>query len=819
MQKETLPLTSWAFLEPKSRHWLKARVPGCIHTDLFRHKRIPDPFWGSNENELQWIEERDWDYRCRFAAQPEFCDYEHIELVAEGLDTVASIRLNGHNIGWTENMFLGHRIDVKQAIRAGRNILEIRFGSPISYIRARRKPGDFAEWNDRIGGCSHIRKEQCSFGWDWGPRFATCGVYKPIRLEAWRENRFETVRIRQRHEAGLVAASIEAQLARGGDEIRGVVCRNEQVVAEISNGKFEIPNPELWWPNGHGDQPLYDVHLELVQGDKVLDRWSARIGLRTIVLDRHPDDFGESFQFVVNRRPIFAKGANWIPAHSFVSEIRRSDYDNLLTSAAQAHMNMIRVWGGGIYEMEDFYDLCDEKGLLVWQDFMFACAIYPGGPEFLASVKAEAEHQVKRLANRACLALWCGNNEIEQMPGEISKTKQRKKAYNDIFYGILPEAVVCHDGETAYWPGSPHNPEGYEKGPNNERAGDSHFWDVWHARNPVKSYEKKRFRFCSEFGMQSFSSPEIAAMFCLPDEWNAFGHAMENHQKNRAGNSIIREYTSRRYRLATDYSSLAYLSQINQAYCMKVAVEHFRRSIPCTMGALYWQLNDCWPGFSWSSLEFGGRWKALHFAARRFFAPILVSAHVPGDEWMGMGNILRSSIREIHLHTVCDAPGKTNGLLSWTLFHLDGRLLEAGEKGVFLGYGQSHLQKTLDLSKNMKAHGARNICLRIRLETDAGAISEDTVFLTAPRFIEFPRIPISTTVERATQREFQLGFHSRGFHHAVQIDLPGIAHKFGDNFFDLYPGETRKVRVCTEKAAMLAEIKRALTIRSLADVY
>jgi beta-mannosidase len=819
MQKETLPLTSWAFLEPKSRHWLRARVPGCIHSDLFRHKRIPDPFWGSNEKELQWIEERDWDYRCRFAAEAKFCDYEHIELVAEGLDTIASLRLNGQNIGWTENMFLEHRFDVKEAIRTGRNILEIRFGSPLLYIRARRKPGDFAEWNDPVGGCSHIRKEQCSFGWDWGPRFATCGVYKPIRLEAWRDNRFESVRIRQRHEAGHIAASIEAQLAREGDQIRGTVCRNDQVVAEISDLKFEISNPKLWWPNGHGDQALYDVRLELVQEDKVLDRWSGRIGLRTIVIDRHPDEFGESFQFVVNGRPIFAKGANWIPAHSFVSEVSRSDYDNLLTSAAQAHMNMIRVWGGGIYEMEEFYDLCDEKGLLVWQDFMFACAIYPGGTEFLASVKAEAEYQVKRLANRACLALWCGNNEIEQMPAQILRTKQRKKAYDDIFYGILPEAVTRYDGETAYWPSSPHNPEGYKRGHNNEKAGDSHFWDVWHARQPVKNYEKKEFRFCSEFGMQSFSSPEIAALFCPAEEWNAFGHAMESHQKNRAGNLIIKDYVSRRYRMATDYPSLAYLSQINQAYCMKVAVEHFRRSMPRTMGALFWQLNDCWPGFSWSSLEFGGHWKALHFAARRFFAPVLVTAHIPGDEWLGIGNIWRSTIREVHLHTVCDAPGKTTGTLSWTLFHLDGRLLEAGEKSVFLGYGQSHRQKTLDLSGNMKTYGARNIYLRIRLETDDGSVSEDTVFLTAPRFMELPRTPIATTVKRTAQNEFQLAFQSRGFHHAVQVDLPGIAHRVGDNFFDLYPGEMRKVQLSTKKAAMLAEIKRALSIRSLADIY
>jgi beta-mannosidase len=817
MQKATLPLTSWAFLEPNSRHWLTAQVPGCIHNDLLRHKRIPDPFWGSNEKELQWIEERDWEYRCRFAVEPGFCDREHIELVADGLDTIATIRLNGENIGWTENMFLAHRFDVKQAIRPGRNILEIRFGSPIGYIRARRKWGDSVEWNDPVGGRSHIRKEQCSFGWDWGPRFATCGIYKPIRLEAWKRNRFESVRISQRHEAGTVAASIDARFAGEGGEVRGVVCRNDQTVAEIADLKFKIANPELWWPNGHGDQPLYEVRLELIDGEEVLDRWTGRIGLRTIALDRHQDEFGESFQFVVNGRPIFAKGANWIPAHSFVGSVRRSDYESLLTSAEQAHMNMIRVWGGGIYEMEDFYDLCDAKGLMVWQDFMFACAIYPGGPEFLASVKAEAEYQVTRLANRACLALWCGNNEIEQMSGAITKRAPRRKAYEEIFYHILPEAVARYDGETSYWPSSPHNPEGYTKDPNNEKSGDAHFWDVWHAKQPVKRYEKTAFRFCSEFGMQSFSSPEVAATYCLPEECDAFGRAMENHQKNRSGNLTIKDYVSRRYRLASDYASVAYLSQIHQAYCIKVAVEHFRRSMPRTMGALYWQLNDCWPGFSWSSLEFGGRWKALHFAARRFFAPVLVCAHVPGDEWLGMRNIWRSSIREIHLYTVSDAPGKTTGLLSWALFHLDGRLLEAGEKSVFLGYGQSHRQKTLDLSRKLKTYGARNLILRIRIETEREAVSEDTVFLTAPRFMDFPGGAISTTVERTTQREFQLGFHSRVFHHAVQADLPGIAHKFEDNFFDLYPGEMRKVRVLTEKAAMLAEIKRTITVRSLAD--
>ena len=304
-------------------------------------------------------------------------------------------------------------------------------------------------------------------------------------------------------------ANIDARLAGDGGELRGSSRDLAKSSLRSPSLKFEIKNPELWWPNGQGAHPLYDVRLELVDGQEVLDCWSARIGLRTIVLDRHPDEFGESFQFVVNGRPVFAKGANWIPAHSFVSSVSRGDYDNLLTSAEQAHMNMIRVWGGGICEMEDFYDLCDEKDCSSGR-ILCSPARSMGGPEFLATVKAEAEHQVKRLANRACLALWCGNNEIEQIATEITKTAQRRKAYEEIFYQILPEAVARYDGETSYWPSSPHNPEGYTKDPNNEKSGDSHFWEVWHAKQPVKRYEKTAFRFCSEFGMQSFSSPEVA---------------------------------------------------------------------------------------------------------------------------------------------------------------------------------------------------------------------------------------------------------------------------------------------------------------------
>ena len=478
------------------------------------------------------------------------------------------------------------------------------------------------------------------------------------------------MRVQQQHSAGRVLLTIQPQLTQQDADI-GVRCRlalDGQLVAQAEgSGEIElaVEQPQLWWPNGLGAQPLYELQTELLHADEVLDRQHQRIGLRTIVLDRHADEWGESFQFVVNGVPVFAKGANWIPAHSFVTAVGRADYQNLLSSAAEANMNMLRVWGGGIYEMDDFYDLCDQLGLMVWQDFMFACSLYPGDEQFLALVEQEAAYQVPRLANHACMALWCGNNEIEQMPPEITATPERQAAYEKIFYDILPAAVAAHDPATPYWPSSPHNPEGYQQGHNNERAGDCHFWDVWHARYPVKRYEEMKFRFCSEFGMQSYSSPAVAATFCPPEEMNVFGPAMENHQKNAAGNQIIFDYVARLYRYPKDYAALAYLSQLNQAYCMKVGIEHFRRSMPRTMGALYWQINDCWPVFSWSSLEFGGRWKALHYAARRFFAPALVSAHVPGDEKAGKGNYIANTIHDVNIYAVYDGVAAQDGTVKW----------------------------------------------------------------------------------------------------------------------------------------------------------
>ena len=809
-------LVNWQFHSGGEPHrWLAAQTPGCVHLDLLRHGLIPDPFYGSNERNLQWIEQETWGYRTQFVADDALLAGDVIELVGDGLDTLATVTLNGREIGRTENMFAGFRWALPAGLLRGGgdapNELVIEFAPVPPYLAKNHRPDDAREWNDPVGGCSHIRKEQRQFGWDWGPRLVTAGIWRSLRLESWTGARLDTVRLRQEHPpgGGPVTVRATAVVQTASKPQTGLTCRarlslDGRVVAESAGSAdkplaLEVVDPQLWWPSGHGAQPLYTLEVELLDGATPIDRWSARVGLRTIVLDRTPDEAGEAFRFLVNGRPIFIKGGNWIPAHAFAPAVTRPMLDDLLQSATDAHLNLIRVWGGGIYESEDFYALCDEKGLLVWQDFMFACALYPGDdrPDFVASVREEAAYQVRRLAHHACLALWCGNNEIEQMLRTVEASDTQVSAYDRIFHDVLPAAVTAFDGATDYWPSSPHNPAGWREAFHSERGGDAHYWDVWHGRQPVKAYETTRFRFVSEFGMQSYASPEVAATFCPPEEWNIFSPAMENHQRNNSGNLIIFDYLSRLYRFPKGYPALSYLSQLSQLHTIKTAIEHFRRCQPHTMGAIYWQLNDCWPVASWSSLEFGGSWKALHHGAKRFFAPALVSARHVGLEEPGVGNLLVSTLGAVELWTAYDGlPAEVPAVLSWSLRHLGSNAeVEAGEQAVTLRYGQSVKQVVVDFTAAMTAHGAPNLALHVRLSAEGRIVSEDTVFLTAPRFLQLPRAPVQLNVIGLdTNGAVEVEVVSSAFQHRVCLATPGCPGvRYSDNFFDLWPGEPRRV--------------------------
>jgi beta-mannosidase len=825
MHSFSLSTAEWKFRDATARSpWRPAVVPGCVHRDLLRLKRIPDPFWGDNEAGLQWIEEHVWEYRTTFIVPVAMRKEGVVDLVADGLDTLATVTLNGHEIAQTENMFLGYRWDVKSLLRPGKNELVVRFASAMDYIRTQRTGHQPKEFNDPVGRSQVIRKEPCQFGWDWGPRFVTAGIWRDLRVEGWTGNRLENVRVAQEHRSdGSVQLKLTPELAHADPaaQCRWKLTLRGVSIAEGVGSDIVVTRPELWWPSGHGAQPLYQLSIEVVSDSgQPIGTWIRRIGLRQIVLDRHPDQWGESFQFVVNGRALFSKGANWIPAHSFVAGLGRSDYERDLRSAAEANMNMIRVWGGGIYESEEFYDVCDELGLLVWQDFMFACARYPADEAFVASVKAEAVYQIRRLRHRASLALWCGNNEIWGLNHtELESQPPLLVDYNLLFHELLPAAVGAEDGVTPYWPSSPWRGDRAHAHAAGEQRGDTHFWDVWHSRLPVKDYEKYAFRFVSEFGMQSYSSPETNATFADSADNNVFGATMENHQKNRGGNQVILDYVSRHYLFPKGQDELIYLSQLNQAYCMQTGVEHWRRNMPRSMGALYWQLNDCWPVASWSSIEFTGKWRALHHLARRFFAPALVTAHVPGEETTIIGNYRRTSVNEVHLYTVYDAPEEAQGILRWDLFHLDGRILKRGTRKVALRYGESVKRLTLETATWIKSFTHDGIYLRIALDIRRKRVSEETVFLTPPRFLSLPKGKTKVDVRLTGPQQAEIGFTSDVFQHRFAFELPGILRSSTDNFFELYPRERKCVTVELAQKITAAGLRGRIQFRSLADTY
>lgn len=825
----TLTSCDWILRQVGESDCISAEVPGCVHTDLLKNERIGDPFYGDNELNLQWIEEHDWEYQTQFDLCEDDMQAEFIQLCADGLDTVATVWLNDHEVGRSENMYIAHRWDVKKHLHVGKNQLLIRFYSALEYIRTHRT--DFVPPKDHldpVGNSVRIRKQPSQFGWDWGPRLVTAGIWRDIRLEGWDEARLDRFNVDQHHaDDGGVTLSVDPKFLGEwqGVQYKVEVSLGDEVVcaAEAEAGdqaELKIDQPCLWWPAGQGGQPLYQVRVSVHGGaGEFVGELTKRIGLRTIRLDQSDDQWGRAFQFVVNGRSVFMKGANWIPADSFVTRLSRENYQRDLEAAVQANMNCIRVWGGGIYEDESFYDLCDELGLVVWQDFMFSCILVPGDDSFLQSVEVEATQQVQRLRDRACLGLWCGNNELPQLNQcFFAERPELKHDYEKLFHHLLPNIIEQYGASTDYWPSSEWRgvfESGHELG---EKSGDTHFWDVWHAGHPVKDYEKWHFRFCSEFGMQSYSSPETNATFA-PEGANIFGPIMENHQKNTAGNQVILDYVSRRYRFPKSQDYLIWLSQLNQAYCMQVGVEHYRRSMPRCMGALYWQLNDCWPAASWSSIEYTGRWKALHYAARRFFAPTLASAYVPGDEIIGKGNYRHSTVREVNLYTVYDGVEPMDARLEWQLMHLNGQMLLADSKDVELRNGESVQHQQLDLADALSEHGRENLYIRVALESACELLSEQDVLLTPPRFIDLPNGEVSAEISKEGQGVFSIVFHTDVYLHAFTFNLRGLSFAASDNVFPLFPGRPKEVQLLLPNGIDLNQVRKSLKHWSLVDSY
>ncbi|HOC22378.1 MAG TPA: glycoside hydrolase family 2 protein [Anaerolineae bacterium] len=869
-------IKSARFRQQGSAEWLPAQIPGSVQTDLLALGLISDPFVADNELRVQWIPERAWEYDLIFDVPAGLLAEERLFLVCDGLDTVAEVSFNGASLGETANMFRRYTWEVTGRVQAGENHLRVQFPPLLPPLRARQAQEPLASPAQAIPGGPFVRKAICQFGWDWGPQLPPVGIWKDVRLEGYHAARLADVHLRQQHGDGKVQLSAAVTLERWQtgeltallrltDPQGGV--QETTVNLAGDHGLLELPvaNPQLWWPNGYGAQPLYRVEVLLYRGDTVLDSRTFQVGLRTLELRREPDRYGESFVFVVNGVPIFAKGADWIPADSFPTRISDASLEHLIRSAAEVHMNMLRVWGGGFYEEERFYDLCDRYGILVWQDCSFACAIYPTDAAFFENVRQEVVENVRRLRHRASLALWCGNNEMEwgwdSWGWDRPENAPYREAYDRMFHHLLPEICAAEDPDTPYWPSSPSSGRHFAV-PNSVHAGDTHNWEVWHGNQPFGHYRNHPSRFVSEFGFQSLPPLETVRTYAEPADWNMTSYIMEHHQRNEAGNGKIIHYLTDHFRLPKDFPALVYLSQVLQAECVRTGVEFWRRSRECTSGTLYWQLNDCWPVASWASLDYFGRWKALHYAARRFYAPVLLAAEDCGPE--------------VGPRPVTDPAADEQRRVRWTVEQLDGEPLGSGERVVSteaLGYLLGTAAGTAPPWKPLATVYVTNDLLtpwegavRWTLETLAGhplRMGELPVKAAAQSAVQVCALDFSDVVTRENRREVVLVYElwrgetrvslgvlpfcpskhlqltdpaleatvaaedgvavvslrATSLARFVALTVAGADVIFSDNFFDLPAG--REVAVCVPLPSGwdLARFQEALRIHSLVDSY
>ena len=833
---------AWQVRQTGTEDWLPALVPGGVHTDLMAAGRIPDPFLGDEELRVQWVAERDWEYRRTFKLDASVAAEKRLAIVFDGLDTLADVRLNGQLVGHADNMFRTWRWDVTGRLLVGDNEVTVYFhsavrrGAELDAARPLDRP------HETLAGGPYLRKAPCHFGWDWGPKLPSIGMWQDMRLEAWSVGRLDDIRLSQAIDgiAAGIGARVEVQREprSAAPELTATMRvhhpdgRVEAVQAAMAAGesaadlRLVVWNPELWWPNGLGAQPLYQVEVELAEGDRKLDVRTLQLGLRTLELRREPDEWGESFTFVVNDVPVFAKGSNWIPADSFPARVTPAQLDALLGAAAATNHNMIRVWGGGYYETETFYDLCDRYGILVWQDFMFACSVYPlTDLGFLANLEIEVREQVRRLRHRACLALWCGNNEMERgwtnWGWDRPENADLKAAYLRFFSKTLAEWVAAEDAATPYWPSSPSSGRPLEA-PIGGNSGDEHEWIVWHALAPFSGYGHETYRFVSEFGFESLPAMKTVAEFAPdPADWNLGSPMLDHHQRCPSGNARILYYMAQQFRLPQDFPSFVYLSQVLHAEAMRVGVEHWRRLRDRCSGALYWQLNDCWPVSSWAGIDYYGRWKALQYATRRFYAPILLTAEVEGDG--------------VSLAVTNDTALPWLGEVRWSLEQLDGEILAAGAAEVEARATATTAAGVVPLAAADRKFKSETVLVAELWRADTLEARAVTTFGPDKQLaLRKPNLEVSVWTStgsgagaraRAGAGAGASGSARRAFVRLlsdtlvrrVELSVDGADVIFSDNYFDL-PAR-RRVEIAFELPPGLSIRDAHVRVRSVVDTY
>jgi len=819
---------SWQFRQITSapqepeNGWLPATVPGDVHLDLLANKKIDDPFYRDNESKLQWIENASWEYRDTFDVSPALLARANVDLVFDGLDSAAQVLLNGTQILNTDDSFRIWRISAKKYLHSGSNLLYIVFPSPIA---AAQLVAAMDPWQTRTGTApkTYIRKAAYEYGWDWGPRFVTSGIWRPVRVEVWDKVRIADFAIRQRdvsREAAHIDAEVTVEASSNSSaqisiQYAGLAAPLTKA-ATLHTGRnvidipIEIRKPKLWYPAGYGDQPLYEFTAHVSIAGQTADKRTVKTGLRSIVLDRHLDKWGRSFQLVVNGIPVFAKGADVIPFDSFANRVTAANYRRILESARDANMNMIRHWGGGYYETDEFYQICDELGIMVWQDFMYGNDWQPGTYGFKLTMEAEAEDQVRRLRNHPSIVVWCGNNETEialnwsprdKLPLEVKY--QMWEDYLTEFSGILNRVVERLAPETPYWPSSPS--ADYEQLSDKYQSGDAHVWDVWHGRVPFSTYETHHSRFVTEYGFQSFPEMRTIEAFTQPeDRTNIFTPVMLAHQKNNEGNSIIHDYLLKDYPEPKDFPSFLYASQVLQAEGIKIGAEHFRRSRPETMGSIFWQLNDCWPVASWSSIDYYGRWKALQYYARRFYAPILVSPHIESGS--------------VKVYVVSDKTDAQPATLRVRLMDFDGKALLEDSHDVSIDPLSSKVYLDWPLAKLTQAGATDTSRVFVVAELTSGGaqLSRNLIYLAPTKEVHLK--PASLTIETTgAGGKYTVRITSPVLARSVYLSFGSVEAEVSDNYFDLLPGETAEIGVSS--TASLDDLKAQLHVISLTDAF
>src|SRR5579862_3098106 len=847
-----------AAAHPEAAAWHAAQVPGVVQTDLLAAHLIADPFSGDNESRLQWIGLADWEYRTTFQVDAATLEREHVDLVFDGLDTFAEIFLNDQQVLTADNMFRSWRVSVRPLLKPGPNTLRILFHSPVTSMIPKVKALPYIlpsvstvnEGNEEnVATAPYTRKAAYQYGWDWGPRFLTIGIWKPVRLEIWDSARVANFHIQQRkitQDVAELSAELDIEASRSmlasvainyagvefsnpsepkgrtrrpgekGDDAAGPVVQQAIRLDPVTNHisiPLRIDSPKLWYPAGYGAQDRYRFSATVTANKAVIARAEVKTGLRSVELRRAPDQWGKSFTFVVNGIPIFIKGANVIPFDSFPSRVTPARYRQILQAARDANMNMVREWGGGIYESDVFYDLCDELGLMVWQEFMFGGDMVPGDLAFQENVREEATQQVKRLRDHPSIVLWCGNNEIEagwqvwadRLAFKESITPpQRERVWQDyvvLFHDIIKSVVEQYGAPTPYWPSSPS--ADFEEPSNSQDNGDMHYWGVWHALEPIHNYNLQDPRFMSEFGFQSFPELRTIASFAAPDERAIDSPVMMSHQKNHGGNERILTYMLREYPEPRDFASFVYISQVQQAEAIKVGAEHLRRNRPRTMGALFWQLNDCWPVASWSSIDYFDRWKALQYYARRFFADLLVSPFAHDGV--------------VDIYVVSDRQQPVNAQLRTRLLSFDGKALSEKTQQVLVAPQSSGVFMSLNEKELLAGADADRSFLVVELNVDGQLASRNELFFDRMRNLQLPQKPPIEAMVTGSAPNYTVTLRSPALARDVDLSFGDLDTTLSDNFVDLLPGETTVLKVTSTATA--DELRRGLKITSLTDAF